>query len=147
MNLQRRLYPVHVDGKSGFIDAQGRIVVDAKFGMAGDFREGLALVGDVFPDETPVMPGLVKRRIGFINAVGEPVTPQHFDMAEGLAAVRPGEAKEMSYIDASGQTVIPAIACALAGPFRDGLARLQGPQGEAVGYINRGGDFVWPMRS
>ena len=67
--------------------------------------------------------------------------------SEGLAAVRPSEANEMSYIDARGETVIPPIACHFAGPFTDGLARIQRPHGEAVGYISRDGEFVWPVRS
>jgi hypothetical protein len=77
-----------------------------------------------------------------------PATFQSADrFSEGLAAVRPTEANAMSYIDASGQTVIPPIPCALALPFAGGLARIQGPRGEEVGYINRHGEFIWPMRS
>ena len=51
----------------------------------------------------------------------------------------------MAYIDPRGQTIIPPIACNLAGPFNDGLARIQGPARE-VGYINERGEFVWPLR-
>ena len=56
-----RLYPVHIDGKSGFIDAQGSVVVAARFDMAGPFHDGLAQVGDLDLDGTPVVPGVVKR--------------------------------------------------------------------------------------
>ena len=40
----QRLYPVHIDGKSGFIDAHGSVVVAARFDMAGPFHDGLAPV-------------------------------------------------------------------------------------------------------
>src|SRR5271169_5918411 len=95
MQTPQRRYPGQSCGKSGFVDAQGRVVVDAKFDMAGDFHEGLAPVGYLHPDETPVIPGLVKRRMGFINSVGEMVTPLHFDrvrdFSEGRAAVMLGK--------------------------------------------------------
>ena len=42
-----RLYSVHIDGKSGYINAQGSVVVAAKFDMAGPFHDGLAQVGDL----------------------------------------------------------------------------------------------------
>ena len=51
----------------------------------------------------------------------------------------------MGFIDPRGQTVIPPIACEIAGPFTDGLARIQGPRGK-VGYIEQRGEFVWPLR-
>src|SRR5271155_984054 len=108
MRSQQRLYPVHIDGKSGFIDAQGRVAVDARFDMAGDFREGLAPVGNFDPDGTPVVAGLDKRRMGFINSSGEMVTPLHFDMvralSEGRAAVMLG--KKWGFIDSPSAFVI-----------------------------------------
>jgi hypothetical protein len=67
--------------------------------------------------------------------------------SEGLAAVRTAEESVWGYIDTTGQIVISPIACGLALPFTDGLARIQGLHGEEVGYINRRGEFVWPMRT
>jgi hypothetical protein len=92
---QQRLYPVHIDGKSGYIDALGQVIVSPRYELAGDFHDGFAPVGEFDPAGTPVIRGLAKQRIGFINAAGELVTPLHFDLAgyfsEGRAAVLLGK--------------------------------------------------------
>jgi hypothetical protein len=39
-----RLLPVVIDGKGGYFDRQGAILIPLRFGYAGDFSEGLAPV-------------------------------------------------------------------------------------------------------
>ena len=49
-----------------------------------------------------------------------------------------------NYIDTTGRVVIAGIRCAYAGPFTQGLARINSDRGGAkFGYINRQGAFVW----
>src|ERR1700704_3111972 len=40
----KALFPVEKDGKFGFIDRTGKIVIPLQFDSANDFHEGLALV-------------------------------------------------------------------------------------------------------
>ena len=119
----QRLYPVHIDGKSGFIDAHGSVVVAARFDMAGPFHDGLAPVGDFDPVGTPAVPGIVKRRVGFINTSGDMVTPLCFDHArdfsEGRAAVMVG--KKWGFIERNGVVVIEPQYDA-AWSFTEGIA-------------------------
>jgi len=105
----QRLYAVRINGKSGFIDVQGNVVVAPRFDMAGPFHDGLAQVGDLDLDGMPVVPGVVKQKVGFINTSGDMVTPLGFDYArvfsEGRAAVM--VRKKWGFIDRSGQYVWP----------------------------------------
>jgi hypothetical protein len=47
--VEQALFPVQVDGKWGYIDRTGTIVIPPQFGFAGSFSEGLArvLVGNM----------------------------------------------------------------------------------------------------
>ena len=71
-----------IDGKTGYIDKTGKIVVDPQFervyGMDGCFHEGLALVS-------------LDRKYGYIDRTGKLVINTQFDDArpfsEGLANV------------------------------------------------------------
>ena len=122
--IPQRLYPVHIDRKSGFVDAHGNVVVAARFDMAGPFHDGVAQVGDLDPDGTPAVPGIVKRRVGFINTSGDMVTPLCFDYArdfsDGRAAVMVG--KKWGFIDRNGVVVIkPQYDAAWA--FTEGIGQ------------------------
>jgi hypothetical protein len=120
------------DGKFGFMDRSGRIVVEPKYQYAVGFREGLAAVREN---------GL----FGFINEAGEMVIPPQFRSAfssvfvEGLAAVAPQSA--WGYIDRTGKLVIPA-QFAKASDFSEGLAAVQ-LEGH-WGFIDRTGKLVAP---
>ncbi len=120
------LYPVHIDGKSGFIDAQGSVVVQARFDRAGPFEDGRAMVADLEPDGPPVVAGLIKQKVGFVNSSGEMVTPLKFDHArefsEGRAAVMVG--KKWGFIDRAGEIVIePQFDAAWS--YSEGIAPVQ----------------------
>ncbi len=71
-------YPVLQNGKWGYINAAGNLVIPTAFDLAGDFSEGLALVQR-------------DGRFGFINPVGRPVIEPQFEDAwyfsDGLAPV------------------------------------------------------------
>jgi hypothetical protein len=91
---QVELFLVWVDGKGGYIDKTGQIVINPQFNCALDFHEGLAAVeiGDKW---------------GFINKAGELVIKSHFDdvfaFHEGLAEV--GIGGKWGYIDKTGRYV------------------------------------------
>jgi hypothetical protein len=72
------LYQIVQGGKSGYIDATGKLVINPQFDNAGDFHEGFADV-------------VVKDRSGYIDKTGKLVVPPQFDdnsrFSEGLAAI------------------------------------------------------------
>lgn len=90
------LYPVLVDGKFGFANAQGRLVIPAQFDEARNFVEGRACVSR-------------GKRWGYIDTAGHVVIPTKyewaFDFAQGTARV--GSGLKSAYLDHSGKPVWP----------------------------------------
>lgn len=136
----------------GYKDGRGRVVIPARFIMAGDFsKAGLAIVVD-------------ERGWALIDRTGRVVirTPFIFDggpddFAEGLARLTAGD--KMGFYDQTGRTIIePQYDFAL--PFQEGLAavcsgcRKTGLDAEGHysvisgrwGYINRRGALVIPFK-
>ena len=88
------LAKVTVDGKNGFIDSAGNLVVKPQFDDAGSFEEGLA-------------PVELNDKWGYVNKKGKIVVPLKFDWAlgfyEGRALVAIGD--KVGYINKSGQYI------------------------------------------
>lgn len=112
---------VLVDGKFGYIDSEGTVIIKPKFSYAGCFSEGLAVVER-------------NKKWGFIDKSGKIVIPSRFDFAldfsEGLALVKHGTL--WGYIDRTGKFAIPP-RFEQAGRFSEGLAN--------VGFYDK--DYVW----
>ena len=116
------LAKITVDGKAGFINTKGNIVIKPKLKDAGHFSENLA------PFESN------NGKWGYINTKGEIVIKPQFDWAisfhEGLGLVQVG--KLWGYIDRNGKIVIePKFE--EASSFEEGFA--------VIGYYDK--DFVW----
>ena len=135
-----------VDGRSGFVDLEGRFVVNPYLNDARSFREDVARVkttgwrwglmgrdGDIVVE--PEWGGLSdfsggRARFendgayGFIDATGAEVIPAVYDDARdfrgGRAAVRQGQ--RWFYIDASDTRLMGSTTFISAGDFGDGLA-------------------------
>lgn len=118
------LFPVSIDGKYGYIDDAGSIVIAPQFSSAMPFSEGLANVRNEH--------GIT----GYINTnavyVIRPQFLAGFSFSDGLAAVENTEQK-WGYVDRVGTWVIPAEYDA-AYPFENGVAKVgdQGPLNEAL---------------
>jgi hypothetical protein len=109
------IYPVKVNGKIGFIDKTGKIVIEPQFDFysVGEFSEGLARASinkKVVPEGNIPYEEI---RWGFIDKTGKWIIPPQFvraeDFSEGLAGVWvPGRDKIAScgYIDKSGKFII-----------------------------------------
>jgi hypothetical protein len=127
------LFPVRADGKFGYIDKKGKLVVKPEFAGGSRFSEGLAAVQ------------LTKGgRVGFIDETGNLVIPIQFDLAdpfsEGYAAVMKN--RKWGFIDRTGQIVIP-IALDAAELFSGGaaaVARIETTNATTFFYINRNGE-------
>jgi hypothetical protein len=109
------LYVVTVKGKDGFIDRDGKIVIEPDYEEACPFTDGLAAVQ--------------KRGVwGFIDTKGRMVIEPQFVMvglfSDGLAEFRAKRFTDpWGYIDKKGKVVIkPRFDC--AGKFRNGIARV-----------------------
>jgi hypothetical protein len=158
-----RLYPVKSKWKSGYIDRTGKLVIEAKYDHAGEFSEGLAVVGHGF-----IYEGLDKVKPAFGNFVPIPLEPDGFKweiidesgnivaklqtnwnymhsiFSEGLAPFQGDVAGDKSqlfgYMDKTGKTIIEPRFI-FAWYFKDGLAPVC-VESQRCGIIDRTGEFV-----
>ena len=142
MESPKRLFPVSVDGKTGYINAEGRMVVSPQYVIADEFHDGLAQVAELLPDTPPRLQGLVNRRVGFIDTAGEMVVRMQYDWArefsEGRAAVMVG--KKWGFIDQTGEMMIePQYDDAYQ--FTEGLAPVK--KGRKYLFIDATGTVVF----
>jgi hypothetical protein len=132
-----QLYPVPVDGKTGFINRDGEMVIEPRqmdnMLLFASFSEGLAMVS-------------VDGKAGFIDTKGDYVIEPEYEGAssfsEGLAAVWQGG--QASYIDKTGKLVIQLAVMAEGGDFSEGLASFGVYDNEAwaYGYLDHHGNVV-----
>jgi len=147
---QRKLYPIMVSGKHGFIDESGNVkfMLPEEVYTVFEFSEGLAVAGKRVPN--------TNGRWGFIDETGKYVIEPKFVMvkpfSEGRAAVVFGETENpyrtLGYVDQTGRTV---IAPQFSGEgdmsergFSEGLAAVKvykDGQGK-WGYIDKAGKIV-----
>lgn len=126
------LIPFRKDGRAGYLNAKGEVVIEPQFDVASPFSEGLARASK-------------DKLSGFIDKRGEWVIPPRFeyagDFSEGLAGVSLGE-EGWGFIDRTGKVVIPARFAWVYGGFRHGIAEVAFDKKFA--YINKKGEWVWP---
>jgi hypothetical protein len=121
---------VQKDGKWGYIDTGGHLVIPTQFDSANPFVEGLARVN-------------LGSQVGFIDKKGQyAINPQFYeggDFHDGLAAVRADGG--WGFVNKAGTYVIkPHFQTADPNGFSDGLAGVCIPG--KCGYINRSGVFA-----
>ncbi|MFB2967844.1 WG repeat-containing protein [Aerosakkonema sp. BLCC-F183] len=164
-NFSDGLARVKIDGKYGYIDKYGDVVIKPQFDEADDFYEGLAVVwisgqNSGYIDKTGnfvIQPQFAKNAAkkfseglarvwvvntyGYIDQTGRFVIERKFpaasDFSEGLAAVRSGD--KVGYIDSSGYFII-SPQFDYGDDFSEGLAWVE--IGGKRGYIDRSGKFV-----
>ena len=121
---------IRENGRFGFVDRTGKMVIPCVYENTYGFTEGLAGVA-------------VKGRIGYLDRTGKMVIPAQFEdgyaFFEGLAWVKI-EGK-YAWIDRQGKVVIaPASYDDVAPGFSDGLTAVK--QNGRWGYIDRQGQMV-----
>lgn len=94
--MQNALYPVNINGKFGFLDVKGNLVVQPKYDMASDFNDGLGLV-------------LLKDKWGFIDSTGKEVIPPQYknqptEFKNGLSRTLDNDGKAVFY-DTQGKII------------------------------------------
>lgn len=146
-------YPVRIDGKWGYVDRTGKIVIEPKYETEAYFNDGVAIVL-YRPDteaEIPHRPGDSKWEI--IDTSGRTLAelPQRkYSLSgaftEGLSGISGRDNGEWydthGYMDKTGRVVIKPQFYS-AGPFREGLADAC-VYIDRCGLIDRTGRFVVP---
>lgn len=167
-----QLKPVYVNGRWGYADQRGEVVIAARFDAALPFAGGIARVG-VLDEELPEIGTSPNIKWGYIDERGRVLVELRYtvlhDFSEGLAAAavldaerpeRPrfgrGDRRNLKwgYVDRGGREVIPMQFLA-AEDFAEGLAAVNpgaGGDGKGegslcgtpgnYGYIDRAGAFV-----
>ncbi len=135
------------NGKTGFIDATGRLAISPKKMLSrgsGDFAAEISIAALISPEFSE---GLAVFRLddreGYVDMNGDVAIAAQFDQAlpfhDGLAIVRSGS--KFGWIDRRGESVI-AAAFDKAQPFSDGLACVLVYDKGGYGYIDRKGHWV-----
>ena len=123
---------VELNGKYGFIDKSGKVVIPIKYDDAWSFSEGLAEVS-------------LNWKYGFIDKSGKVIIPIKYDYAwsfsEGLAKVTLNW--KYGFIDKSGKVIIP-IKYDDAWAFSEGLAKVK--LNGKWGFIDKTGKVVIPIK-
>ena len=157
---------VQMDGKWGYMNKQGTIIIPCRYDSAGSFNEGLATVkqnnkwGFIYQDGDTLTScrfdyaynfhngiAIIKMngKYGYIDKTGLILIPCQFDMAytfkDSVAIIRNGD--QFGFINKAGRLVIPAEYDD-AFDFHEGLAAVQ--RGGLWGYINKSGVVVIPFR-
>ncbi|NLW02187.1 MAG: WG repeat-containing protein [Clostridiaceae bacterium] len=131
---ERYLYPaMNSDGKWGYIDSEGKVVVDFIYDHAGFFAEGVAAVS-------------LNDRFGLIDLDGETIVePQYAhigNFSEGLAHVVKIEAgaSKHGFMNKDGDAFYKDYFDNNTGDFHDGLAVFE--KDLNFGYVDTNGDIV-----
>ena len=145
------------DGKYGYIDHKGAMLISPQFWWGADFDHGFGAVyicgrvisidasGNLWPlraaQEHELRPKLVGGKFGFVDDSGQFKIAAAFDdvlpFSDGMAAVRLGD--KWGFVDSSGHVVIPP-AFEAAYYFRDGVATAR--TGETNVLINKEGKVL-----
>ncbi|MBN2538063.1 WG repeat-containing protein [candidate division WOR-3 bacterium] len=133
------LFPAEDSGKWGYIDRQGRVVIEPRFSAAEPFSDGRAWVCEGSNWRTKW--GAIDRSGEFVI---QPTYSRVGPFSEGLAAVSQGDG--FGFVDTTGRMVI-SPAFTQVGQFSEGLAWAsterysKGPL-HRFGYIDTTGQFV-----
>lgn len=133
VNSNQPLFPIWQKGKMGYISSQGKVVIPPKFGVAREFKDGLAAVCEF-------------GKWGFINRSGNVTIPCRFSQAlnfsEGYALVQESPNGGWSVLGKNGDLVsIPRGSPYLDSNrskycgFHDGHARLKVTPESGIDYV------------
>jgi len=168
------LYPVRIDGEWGYIDKEGKIVLEPEFQNAGDFKNGMAPVrhswgwkyinkkgeikvegnfSNIRPFSGDKAAVQFEGRWGYINKSGSFVINPKFrsasDFSDGRAFVRSINYSSYYYIDENGSRIeavgLPSdMDYVEESEFRNGRAMVR--DGDMYGYIDKSGNTVIELK-
>jgi hypothetical protein len=133
-------------GKYGFIDSHGKMVIAPRFSLVGDFHDGLAMATTA----TWTLSRNSNFKYGFIDRSGSFVIAEQFDTVHdfdpldhlAVACLGSGNDSRCGFIDTKGRFIInPQFY--LANEFKGSLAEVTEKKGMTSSYINKSGQIVW----
>ncbi|MEQ8787153.1 MAG: WG repeat-containing protein [Pirellulaceae bacterium] len=134
-NYSEGLIRFRRDGRIGFLNRNGKLVIEPQFVHASVYLEGLAAVAKAGGE------------MGYIDRTGKVVIPAQFDIAytfrQGRAVVCKGT--KWWYIDRNGNRLF-GRTFAVARGFYEGRAVVKPENSEWFGYIDTEGNEVIPAR-
>lgn len=137
------LLPVVIDGKWGFINQTGKIVIEPQFAEVEDFSEGLAAAAEPTGKEDKWGSRIL--RWGYIDETGNWKIRPRFHSArkfsEGLAYVQLKEIYKGGYINQNGEMVIKPIFSG-GSRFRNGVASVNYEMGKKASLIDKKGNTL-----
>ena len=127
------------DGKYGYIDDNGKVIIPFEYEYGEDFNEGLAIVWKGYKEFKSDY-----FKCGYIDKTGKEVIPIKYDYAEnfknGIAKVT--ENRKNFFINKTGKVIIP-FEYDYADSFSEGLAVVK--KNGKYGYLNKTGKEVIPF--
>jgi hypothetical protein len=138
------LFPVEQNEKTGFINAEGKLVIPCEFEEVKNY-ENPYIIATRNKDNWQEGEGTVNEGWGVMNFAGRTIIPFEYDdihqsFSEGLIAVRKG--RKWAFFDENGQKIID-FEYDFAKPFRYGLAAVR--KGEKFGFIDKEGQVIIPF--
>lgn len=135
------------NGKYGYIDRSGKMIINPRFSQVGDFHKGLALAGT---KDYPLLNKANTFQYGYIDKTGTFVIQEQFseatdfDDSTGLAVACVGnsDTARCGFISTTGHFVINPQYY-LAGSFINGVARVLEKRGYTPSYIDQTGRMIW----
>ena len=135
------LLPFEADGKWGYINPKGEVIIEPVYAYAGYFSEGLAIISD-------------GELYGYINTRNQVVIPPRYtgagEFANGCAAVCTGDwqtgAALWGFIDTTGKEIVSPRFLYAENFTPEGRALVWTEQGEEVvkGFVNTSGEVFIP---
>ncbi|HWT74391.1 MAG TPA: WG repeat-containing protein [Mobilitalea sp.] len=161
-NNESILYPVQVDGKWGYINKSGKLVIEPTYAMAEDFYDGVAIVQ--IKDDTAGSSDEEANNVkyGAINTAGKMVVDPNFSYIskfnEGIAGAiienKDTYAFEYYILDKTGKILytLPSDMEIVSMLFNgsdmqtqsEGLILVRNANSEMYGFIDRNGKLVIP---
>ena len=130
--VDTEMIPVKAGDKWGYVNTEGKFLINPQFYDAAWFIEGLAQVSNE------------EGKFGYINPKGELAIPYQFvsttPFSEGLACVV-SEGSGPKYIDKTGKIIFELPDAMEAGVFHNGLARVKNKE-EKWGFVGSDGKMV-----
>jgi len=118
-SMPPRLFPVRVDGKFGYIDRLGHVVLQPQYDLASAFHEDRATVMIRSDDK--------RQLYSIINGQGDTILDFQANgiglFSDGRAVFVDSQTGKRGYLDSEGAVVIPAIFDT-ASEFRNGIAHV-----------------------
>lgn len=149
-NSSERLFPVKINGKFGYVNTKGVLVIKPQFDEAHNFQEGLAgvVMGGQRREGSPGYIFYSGGKFGYINTKGKFVVPLGKyafgrGFVDGLAEVTVNGCEGKScvgFIDSTGKIAIMPEYSA-GSEFRDGFAVVRTQSGK-YGVVDKSGKLI-----